>query len=576
MILWFLLAILLSSTVAEAAVQNCTIAWNARTEADLSHYFVRWGTSTQPVAGTYPNNINVGNVTSRTCAQLGITTTGTKYARVAAVDTSGNVSTNSSEVSFTLNNVIAPSTDPTISGFSPTSGAPGTSVVITGTNFSSTLASNVVKFNGTTATVSSGNTTQLTATVPAAATTGTISVTVGAATGTSSTSFTVSAPPSSTIYTASTDFSNVQGPVWYYLNGDGTQMATYLASCTSTSGPCWQGANTYLTISAGGAHPGDVSFPSTATPIRRWVAPSSGTIDISGTSADEFTNIGDGVTFFITHNTSTTLYTRTVPSGGGSVAYSVTGLVVTAGDFIDFRVDPLTSDAWDGLLYTATIAFNATPPPPPPPPTPPPPPPPTIGLSAMTVGAATFNVGSTAIVTLTLNTASTSAVDITVTSADPTVLSAPTIVTVPANSLTANFTVLGVAAGSTQLTATLGTVNKFLTFTITPTATLTPATLLAPADHATLPSSTKFVILRWSEIRGATSYAVRVVDDTVSAANTSLVCPSTVFCVLDLHATSAAVTLKPGRTYTWTVTWTDASGTTSTPAARTFTVDLNE
>lgn len=110
----------------------------------------------------------------------------------------------------------------------------------------------------------------------------------------------------------------------------------------------------------------------------------------------------------------------------------------------------------------------------------------------------------------------------------------------------------------------------------TTTATLTPATLLAPADHATLPSSTKFVILRWSEIRGATSYAVRVVDNTVSAANISLVCPSTVFCVLDLHATSAAVTLKPGRTYTWTVTWTDASGTTNTPAARTFTVDLNE
>ena len=59
---------------------------------------------------------------------------------------------------------------------------------------------------------------------------------------------------------------------WYYLNGDATQMATYLTSCTATSGECWQGANTYLTISNHGAHPGDTAFPSTMRAIRRWVS----------------------------------------------------------------------------------------------------------------------------------------------------------------------------------------------------------------------------------------------------------------------------------------------------------------
>ena len=42
---------------------------------------------------------------------------------------------------------------PTLTGFSPTSGTVGTIVTLTGTNFSTTIANNLVKFNGTAATI---------------------------------------------------------------------------------------------------------------------------------------------------------------------------------------------------------------------------------------------------------------------------------------------------------------------------------------------------------------------------------------------------------------------------------------
>lgn len=81
-----------------------------------------------------------------------------------------------------------PAPAPTVSSFTPSSGPSGTSVTITGTNFTGATA---VTFNGaaTTFTVNSG--TQITATVPTGATTGPIAVTTPAGTGTSTASFTV-------------------------------------------------------------------------------------------------------------------------------------------------------------------------------------------------------------------------------------------------------------------------------------------------------------------------------------------------------------------------------------------------
>ena len=83
-------------------------------------------------------------------------------------------------------------TDPTISSFAPTEALPGAQVIINGTNFSTTPANNIVKFNGTAAVVTSATASQIVTVVPTGATTGPITVTVGSKTATSATNFTVS------------------------------------------------------------------------------------------------------------------------------------------------------------------------------------------------------------------------------------------------------------------------------------------------------------------------------------------------------------------------------------------------
>ena len=80
---------------------------------------------------------------------------------------------------------------PVITSFSPVSGTPGTTVVITGTGFSKTASENVVTFNDVIATVSSSTATSITVVVPETATTGKISVTNAALTATSATDFEV-------------------------------------------------------------------------------------------------------------------------------------------------------------------------------------------------------------------------------------------------------------------------------------------------------------------------------------------------------------------------------------------------
>jgi FG-GAP-like repeat/IPT/TIG domain len=62
--------------------------------------------------------------------------------------------------------VVALGQVPTITSFSPTSGPVGTTVTITGTGFSTTLANNVIHFGAVKATVSAATTTSLTVTVP--------------------------------------------------------------------------------------------------------------------------------------------------------------------------------------------------------------------------------------------------------------------------------------------------------------------------------------------------------------------------------------------------------------------------
>lgn len=80
---------------------------------------------------------------------------------------------------------------PDIYEFTPTSGVVGASVTINGIGFDPGGVNNIVKFNGTTAPITSFGDNTLVVTVPAGATTGNISVTVNGQTATSSSVFTV-------------------------------------------------------------------------------------------------------------------------------------------------------------------------------------------------------------------------------------------------------------------------------------------------------------------------------------------------------------------------------------------------
>lgn len=105
---------------------------------------------------------------------------------------------------FITSNALCASggSDPQITSFSPLSGQTGDVVTILGSNFDPTPINNIVKFNGTDATVSpSSTTTELIVTVPAGATTGNITVTVGTITATSSTPFTITLPGTWTLKT---------------------------------------------------------------------------------------------------------------------------------------------------------------------------------------------------------------------------------------------------------------------------------------------------------------------------------------------------------------------------------------
>jgi hypothetical protein len=103
------------------------------------------------------------------------TTTGT---RTGSVSVANSANTAPALVSLTGTGTAAPA-PPTITNLSPNSGAVGTSVTITGSNFGASQGTNTVTFNGTKATPTGWSATSIVALVPAGATTGNVVVTVG-------------------------------------------------------------------------------------------------------------------------------------------------------------------------------------------------------------------------------------------------------------------------------------------------------------------------------------------------------------------------------------------------------------
>jgi hypothetical protein len=112
-----------------------------------------------------------------------------------------------------------PPAAPTIGSFSPSSGAVGTTVTLTGTGF--TGASSVT-FSGTASSFAVNSDTQITATVPTGATSGPLAVTTAGGTATSASSFTVTA---ATAAPTISSFSPKQGPVGSSVTISGTNLS---------------------------------------------------------------------------------------------------------------------------------------------------------------------------------------------------------------------------------------------------------------------------------------------------------------------------------------------------------------
>jgi hypothetical protein len=102
-----------------------------------------------------------------------------------------------SDVNFTI---TPPAAGPTITSFTPTGGQAGTVVTVLGSNFTGATA---VRFNGATASFTVNSATQLTATVPAGATTGAITITGPTGSATSAVPFVVGPAPVITSFTPS-------------------------------------------------------------------------------------------------------------------------------------------------------------------------------------------------------------------------------------------------------------------------------------------------------------------------------------------------------------------------------------
>ena len=107
--------------------------------------------------------------------------------------------------------INTPNASATITSFTPTSGAVGSTVRITGTNFNTAVSTNVVKFNGTTATVTAATLTELTVSVPTGARTGKITAEISGVTATSTDDFTVTCNPCRIFLTTTTYNGNLGG-----------------------------------------------------------------------------------------------------------------------------------------------------------------------------------------------------------------------------------------------------------------------------------------------------------------------------------------------------------------------------
>ncbi|MDB5236488.1 MAG: hypothetical protein JWR44_3481 [Hymenobacter sp.] len=274
-----------------------------------------------------------------------------------------------SNANFTI---TPPAVGPTITSFTPAGGPVGTVVTILGSNFTGATA---VAFNGTAATFTVNSATQLTATVAAGTTTGTITVTAPTGTATSATPFVVGAPPVITSFTPTTGAvgtsvvitgTNLSNVTQVAFNGT-TATAFSVTSATqitvtvpagATTGPISVSAPTGTGVSA-------TNFTVIPAPVITSFTPTSGNtgavVVLTGnnfTGATQVTFNGTVATVFTVD--SNTQITVTVPAGVTTGLITVTGPGGVGTSSTNFIVPPANDQCANALAIACGQSLSGT------------------------------------------------------------------------------------------------------------------------------------------------------------------------------------------------------------------------
>ena len=281
---------------------------------------------------------------------------------------------------------------PQIDSFSPSSGAPGAVVVVSGRNFSQATA---VRFNLTNATAFTVDSdTQLTATVPTGATTGRISIVAMSprGTGSSAANFTVLPPPPTvTGFTPTSGAANTQVTVAgtgysstsavQFSSGTGfTGASTTYVSSTQLRAFVPAAATTGPVRVCTGTNCGPASpMPFIVAPLVQTFVPTSGApgtvVTLTGRNFTGATSVAfgavDATTFAVQSDTSL-VATVPVDAVTGAITVTASGVMGTSSsnflvfpsiaDFTPKAGLPLTSVALTGRNFETVMAvqFNAT------------------------------------------------------------------------------------------------------------------------------------------------------------------------------------------------------------------------